>query len=304
MPLMEKAKGFTNSGVTQDMKSIWTKDQILFLKENYENMKTAGLLATLTDKTNDQLRWKANDLGLKKKVTKAKTDMTWLENFDDPNTCYWWGFIVADGCINHRQLIVSVHERDKEHLQIFANKSAANMRMATRKEHPWHEDPYTMARVALDDKFTLKRLREKLKILPRKTYNPLDLSIFFTPNRLAYFLGGLIDGDGHIEVRRQNGVVKIAIKVHSNWRATLETLAANLWKLYAIEAKVRVTKEGWVCLLISKARHVARLYDLVDGRVPLMHRKWKKLDEVRLRCQTSNGRRFNKIGINPSANLF
>lgn len=285
------------------MKSVWTPDQTAFLKANYATMKTKELLATLTDKSNDQLRWKAKAFKLQKQVTRSKADMTWLEDFDDVETCYWWGFITADGCINHRQLIVSIHERDKCHLQRFCDKTQSNLKLVTRKEHPWHPGPYTMARTVLEDKFTLERLKMALKIQPQKTYNPLDISVFCQSHRLAAFMAGLIDGDGYIQVNEEQSIVKITIKVHPNWTEPFKLLAEKLNSLYGIEAAVKFTKEGWVYISISKMRHVIRLYDLVNGKVPLMDRKWKPLDPIRAHCLVSTDGRMKEIGVNPSADL-
>lgn len=285
------------------MKKIWTSEEVAFLKANYANMKTKELLSVLTNKTNDQLRWKAKEFGLHKQVTRSKADMTWLEDFDNAETCYWWGFITADGCINHRQLILSIHERDKSHLQRFCDKAQSNLKLVTRKEHPWHPGPYTMARTVLEDKFALERLKIAIKIQPRKTYNPLDISVFCQPHRLAAFMAGLIDGDGYIQVNEEKSIAKISIKVHPNWTESFKILAEKLGSLYGIEAIVNFTKEGWVYISIYKMRHVIRLYDLINNKVPLMDRKWKLLDPIREHCLASTDRRIKKIGVNPSANL-
>jgi hypothetical protein len=283
------------------MRSVWTTEQIAFLKANYETMKTKELLTTLADKTGDQLRWKAKEFRLQKRVTRSKADMTWLEDFDDPESCYWWGFITADGCITDRQLILSVHERDEAHLRRFCEKSGSKISRST-KLNSWHPKPYTMVRTALSDRFTLERLKRALSIENRKTYSPLDVSVFCTSDRLAYFMAGLIDGDGSIYVG-PNRIISIRIKVHPNWTEPFRLLCSKLRELYGITATVHFTNKGWVYINMSQMRHIVRLYDLIDGRVPCLDRKWKQLDSVRLHCSTSNDGRIGKIGPNPSANF-
>lgn len=293
----------SDSGVYIDMRPIWTDEQVTFLKANYATMKTAELLKVLTDKTNDQLRWKAKMFKLQKRVTQSKADMTWLEDFDSPETCYWWGFITADGCINDRSLIVAVHERDEIHLKRFCIKANTNISRST-KPNDWSGELYTMVRTALSDKYTLERLRARLKIRPRKTYNPLNISEFFTPNRLCYWLAGYIDGDGHIGVMPQHNTVTIRIKVHSNWKPVLEQISNKMLQLYGIESKVWLSKEGWACMSMSKKRHIVRLYDLIEKKVPFMDRKWTKLDSIRTHCALSRDKRLDAIGENPSESLM
>ena len=134
-----------------------------------------------------------------------------------------------------------------------------------------------------------------LKIQPRKTYNPLDISPFYQLHRLAYFLAGLIDGDGHIGVYPNDNIAAIRIKVHPNWATTLKEMSRQLFKLYGIDSKIRFTKEGWVVWGISKMAHISQLYNLIDGHVPYMERKWKQLDSIRLHCATSTDRRLKRI---------
>lgn len=284
------------------MRTVWTPEQTAFLKANYTTMKTKELLATLTDKSNDQLRWKAKEFKLRKQVTKSKADMTWLENLDDPEACYWWGFIAADGCINHVSLIVAIHERDEEHLKLFCARTGTNISRSA-KMNDWHPVPYTMVRTALADKHTLTRLKARFNIVPRKTYTPFNLSEFFTGDRLCYFLAGYMDGDGHIGISKKHSIVSMRIKVHPGWTPALEQIRDHLFRLYRIESTVGSTKEGWALFTISKMRHVIRLYDLIDGEVPIMGRKWKPLDPIRTHCLTSDDRRLKDISVNPSADF-
>lgn len=117
-------------------------------------------------------------------------------------------------------------------------------------------------------------------------------------------MAGLIDGDGHIQVDKENSVVSIRIKVHPNWTESFKLLSAGFKELYEIDSDVRLTKGGWVYLSIGKMRHVVRLYDLVRKQVPIMDRKWAALDEVKTHCLNSDDGRLGKIGVNPSANLL
>lgn len=252
------------------MKQVWSQQETEYLIANYEFKRTPELLSVLTNKTNDQLRWKAKEFNLKKKVTRSKSDISFLENFDDPESLYWWGFLTADGCFTRKQIIFSLEEKDKDYVIKFAEKCKAKVKYVTRT-NPWHKTPYTMARMVVNDIFTIDRLIKKLSIKPQKTYNPFNLSVFLTEMRLKYFIAGLIDGDGHIS---SDG--NIRIKVHPNWHKTFNLISEKLNSNYGMTTTSYLTPENWAMLSLPK-RDSIKLYLLVKEAVPIMSRKWDRL---------------------------
>lgn len=265
------------------MKSPWTEEQIKFLLANYENKKTQFLMDFLKNKTNDQIRWKAKEYKLHKKVTKSKSDISFLENFDDKESLYWWGFLTADGCITKRQIIFSLEEKDKEYVIKFANKCKTIVSYPKRI-NSWHKTYYTMARACVSDKYTIERLINKLKIQPQKTYNPFDISIFLTKDRLIYYFAGLVDGDGHIS---QEGTA-ITIKVHSNWKHNFDLIAQKFKDFYDINLLVNINNEGWVTLR-SNSTDTIKIWQLLGGALDIMPRKWSRIEN-----------RYNRLQISPT----
>ncbi len=252
-------------------KRIWTEEQTQFLLKNYENMKTNEILSVLKDKTNDQIRWKAKEFKLCKNVTKSKKDITWLEDLNNNDSLYWWGFIVADGCITKRQLIISISDKDQDHLSIFANKINSSICYSDRI-NKWNPNGNRLVRVAVDDKRTITRLRDRFSIVDKKTYNPLNLSEFLTGNRLKYFLCGLIDGDGHIDKTNKN----IRIKMHFSWLDNLKLISEFLASEYEIKSSTRINKQGWAVIQITTAGS-KKLKRLVLDNVPYLKRKWDRI---------------------------
>lgn len=253
-------------------KQKWTTEEEKILIENYENMKTRDLMVLLSNKSNDQIRWKAKDYKLNKKVTRSSKDITWLENLDSPETCYWWGFITADGCITKKQLILSISVEDKQHLQRFSDLTNCEIKDVYR-ENGWNPNGYTMSRIAINDYFSLERIRERFSISDKKTYNPLKLDEFFTTTNLKYFIVGLIDGDGHVDSYNKN----IKIKIHPNWSSTLQNISKLLLEHYSIPSSITMTKDGWVILTIT-AKGSKLLKALIQFEdIPYMKRKWDRI---------------------------
>lgn len=261
---------------------IWSQEETDFLVKNYTNLKTDELLKVLKNKTNDQLRWKAKEFGLIKKVSKSKSDIRFLEDFDNKESLYWWGFITADGCFNceNKTLIIAAEEKDGFHIEKFCKLSNSHISKSTRI-NDWHKTPYTMVRTAITDKFTVSRLIEKLKIKPQKTYNPFDLTVFLTKDRLAFFMAGLIDGDGYIAYAENSVCIKI--KCHPNWEENFKYISNSLKEFYDINSSIGFVKDGdkkWLVLTISPTTSVLKLYNLIKLDCPILERKWKNLDKI------------------------
>lgn len=254
------------------MKKIWNDEETEFLKNNYKTLKNWEL-AKIINKTVDQIRWKAGSFELKKEVSKTKTNAAFLEDFDSAESCYWWGFITADGCFNDKQLILSILDKDAEHLNKFCIKSNSIMKYVTRT-NSWHSGKtYTMVRTVINDKFLLDRLKAKLHIRNRKTYNPFNIDIFMTKDRILPFLCGITDGDGHISNTKNGASLKI--KVHPNWKEQFEQISETLQKLYGIKSTIKINKADWLVFGIYKRGDIKKIFEEIQHTVPFLERKWK-----------------------------
>jgi hypothetical protein len=252
---------------------IWTDNQIEILKQYYSHTKTDKLIELLGDKTHDQIRWKAKTFKLRKKVSGSKKDISFFEDLNIPEHCYWWGFFLADGCYNTNSIIMSIHIRDIEHLQLFANKINSKISKIYRK-NDYNPEGYYMARVAVEDRFILPRLATRFCLKPRKTYNPFNISEFLSKNRLLYFLTGIIDGDGYIS---KSGT-SISIKCHSCWFPKFTQIQNALEDIFQIKSKVWICKQGWTNFCISRKRYCCFIKaNMNEKNIPIMSRKWDRI---------------------------
>jgi len=253
----------------------WSREQEQFLIENYETMKTDELIINLKDKTNDQIRWKAKTYKLHKKVTKSKKDISWLKDLSIPENCYWWGFLMADGCFTKNQLILSVSNIDREHIEKFSYKTKAKISDVCRI-NDWNPRGCHMLRIAINDKITIQDLADRFEITDRKTYNPFNIDEFLTEDKLCSFIVGVIDGDGHIDKFNKN----IKIKVHPNWIDKFIQISNALQLIYNIPTTIRYDKCGWLILTIT-AKGSRILKSLItNSNIPYMNRKWDRIDAV------------------------
>lgn len=247
----------------------WSDEEMKLLKIHWESSDMKTLLKTFPDRKYSSLMLKATELGVKSKIKrKRKGSLGFLDNLTD-SSCYWWGFIMADGHISKKgELIITLNKKDQAHLQKLAKH--LNRYLSTK-------DRFCTLRIQ-DKSFGEKWLTE-LKIDGPKTYFPPDLSIFLTKERFISFFIGLVDGDGciwHTNDWEGNPWPMLRIELHKNWRNLLDLISEKLKEFYDIESTVRVTKRGTAKIDITKKQALKTLKSYVKGE--FLERKWSKLD--------------------------
>lgn len=190
----------------QKYQKSWTEEDTNYLINNYGILPTKQIAINL-DRTYESVKSMATSRlklihgGLSKNNLK--------ELFEDNNeTWYWLGFIAADGHLNDKYLIITVHPTDINHLQLLADKLNSNITF-TDKGYPM---------LAISDVNNIQRLKIRLGQLSNdpKTYNPLNINYNISKENYLSFIIGFIDGDGCIEVRN-NKMAQLKVECHSSW---------------------------------------------------------------------------------------
>lgn len=117
------------------------------------------------------------------------------------SSCYWAGFIAADGSIRkgRNTLQIKLSSKDKNHLEKFLNNIESNYNVKDSIK-------YNYSYVNINGKWFVEDLKNKFNIIPQKssilkfpTYIPVEL--------ISHFIRGYFDGDGSLS--RHSGVYKI-----------------------------------------------------------------------------------------------
>ncbi len=187
-------------------------------------------------------------------------------------SCYWAGFIAADGCIvdQHGQhaVRIKVSEKDCPHLECFCLDAGS--------DSPVHSSKEGYCYVSLHSAQWVRTLAQRFHITPRKSYtlrSPVGLS---RDQELA-FIAGLIDGDGCISYDRCNQTTRLDIcgtEAMMDWvRKTIRACCPE-----RCNYTVRFYKSGlarWV-MAARSARWLKAQVEVMD--LPLMERKWGVLN--------------------------
>ncbi len=245
----------------------WTEEEIELLKIHWKSSTMENLLKTFPNRKYSSLMLKATELGIKSEIKrKRKGSLNYLDVLH-PNSCYWWGFIIADGHLTKKgELIITLNEKDELHL----TKLAKHLNCSLSKRLN-----FVTLRIQ-DQKFGNNWLKI-LNINSPKTYTPPDLSIFLSKIDLLPFFIGLIDGDGCIW--ESKNWLQLRVELHGNWFNILQLISSKLKLFYDIECKVKLTKRGTSKIDINTKKDLKILKDFINN-TEYLERKWSKLESL------------------------
>lgn len=221
----------------------------------------------------------ARRLGLKRLTEYRKGDLSPL--LKENNVAYYWmGFIMADGWISKNgQLVVGLSQKDKNHLEKLAKLLKTEIRKINIEETIFFGKKYKRektVRIAIQDKILGLKLKNKMNISFRKTYNPPDLSFLNTDKKFFSFLAGFIDGDGSI-TKSKNSIM-LRIECHKNWIINFKYIKKRIDDCIFNDIKIKKLKES-VLLISCNKSFIINLKDYIFKlNVPILERKWEKIN--------------------------
>lgn len=205
-----------------------------------------------------------------------------------PISYYWLGYLMADGWFDHKKkaIMAWASVKDLEHLELYAFYVKAKTRKENEQIKPitslcFDSDYKEIYSVRVRHKEVVEKLIEQFKLVPKKTYNPPDLSSIFKKDDLFLsFLVGFIDGDGTISSQPKSHNLSIRIQIHKSWFSNLELIETQLYKTLNIKQIRKLTriKNDTAFLNLARYEVVYRLYQRVLAlNLPWLERKWLKI---------------------------
>lgn len=189
---------------------------------------------------------------------------------ETPETYYWIGFLLADGHFDEKRIVVGLAEHDRDHLEKFAKYIGYKGTISLVKK-----GPYSAVRLSAMDAEAVTKLREKFDIKSNKTHNPPKTLNWTHEDLFICLMAGLIDGDGNISNFRGRKDAFIRIKQEKSWLPILKEFA----KYFKEEDRVKINKQGYAEVEITGFPKIRELKKkLLEYNLPLMDRKWDKID--------------------------
>ena len=133
---------------------------------------------------------KRNGINLRKKTPGFKVDHHFFSKYTE-NSCYWAGFILADGNIRNDKrftLQIKLAKKDREHLLKF--KECLSYEGEVKEGSHFYQITVSSEKIIND-------LYENFNIFPRKSLN-CKISNKIPKDKMSHFIRGYLDGDGTI----------------------------------------------------------------------------------------------------------
>lgn len=136
-------------------------------------------------------------------------------NEETEQAFYWAGFIAADGCVYKKSLIISLAEKDKEHLLKFKtsigcqtklNQSITKHSLTNSK---WKDSIKNTVRINSEN---IVESLKKFNIIPNKTLVYKFPKEIINHKYLNHYLRGYNDGDGSFYLRRSRKIVAFELR--------------------------------------------------------------------------------------------
>lgn len=186
-------------------------------------------------------------------------------------SCYWAGFIAADGCIieknnNNKSLSLALQKRDLNHLSKFCEDIEYDGTVRIYRSHG-----YDTCGIQINSIKIVDDLRSNFNITPRKslTLQPPQIEDYI--NKLSFIIG-YIDGDGTIGMYpdSRNGVLRLQVSCVGT-KSILDWILETTNTINSIYKKSKIYRFS---LSDKKARDF--ILPMISINVPKLGRKWEK----------------------------
>jgi hypothetical protein len=187
---------------------------------------------------------------------------------------YWLGFILADGSFSNDGFEITLANKDKEHLEKFAQFINFKNKFNSNKKT-------NSTRMGFKNKKAIREFRRRYDLHLRKTYNPPSFSKYKKYHKflLTSLLIGMIDGDGCISKNGSKNARSIVITLHPNWSLFYKCLLTKIginYHYHYYGKKRNISIMGIYSQIEQK-----KLYKTIKKyKIFVLNRKWIKIKEI------------------------
>lgn len=266
----------------------WSDDDLARLREVYPTAEMGDVLGSFPGRSSAAVKLRAQKDGLRRPPAAPQGSLKRLLE-QTPIAAYWIGFLMADGHFSERRLAVKVSVLDVDHVRSLADWLGPGFRVKTERGG-------TIASLSCQQPTTVRALRERFDISPRKTYDPPSRLPYEDTALLTAWLIGLIDGDGTIRVPYGRRGAMASVVAHLAWQPLLMQVRDTL-SLGTVGTRAGGVKNARVYASLSISAHseLAELKTFASRhRLPVLERKWVKVDEA-FETRTVRARRAREL---------
>ncbi len=242
-----------------------------YLIQNYSTKSKNDIIKELGLSWN-YIQRMAHYLGIKRGFCDSPRSLIKLIDLTNNISCYWLGFLLADGHISKNNTIeVNINIKDEDYFNKIQNHLDITL-------SPHYVESLNTVRFSMTDKQTILILKKEFNWKTNKTKN-IPTIPKLNDDQLFSLIIGFIDGDGSIH--KYGNYLKI--NCGKSWKNILEyfyeylTGEKKIFKLNSDEtAEIRIHK----IKILEQIKNRAKSLNL-----PIMERKWNRIVDNRiLKC--------------------
>jgi hypothetical protein len=239
----------------------YNKEQLKgYLLINYPNVSKEIIINDLGLSWN-YIQKKAHIFNIKRDLYESKNNSKYSKLVEYDNiSCYWLGFILADGHITKdKRIQINLSKKDRLHiLKIIDHLGDVKV----------YENEIRIS-IVLSDKITIDKIITDFNWKSNKTKIPPIIPDWLTNDQLFSLIIGFIDGDGYI-----NKKGRLIVKCHESWCNILEYFYRHLTSEY----KKATIYENCSIIFISKYNILNSIKEkCIMLNLPIMNRKWDRI---------------------------
>jgi intein-encoded DNA endonuclease-like protein len=126
-----------------------------------------------------------NKVKLRKGSPKFAYNVKYFDTYS-PESCYWAGYILADGCLRSKRKTLEIKTIDEGYLEKFSNSISYEGKIHKRKNY---------FDISISGNWFYESLLVNFGIFPRKTFLT-EVTTKIPKNLLSHYIRGFFDGDG------------------------------------------------------------------------------------------------------------
>lgn len=252
------------------MKNLKTKRNLFirdYLLENYSNKTKDEIIKDLKLSWN-YIQKMCHLFGIKRGYCESKRSLIKLKDLKDNISCYWLGFLLADGHITKRYVFnVNISIKDKDHFQKIEEHIDIKLK-------PSYRVRTNSVRYTLTDRKTILEISKIFNWQTNKTKIPPTIPNL-NKDQMFSLIVGFIDGDGSIS--KKDGSIRI--KVDYTWSSIINSFYTHLTN----DVKSFNTSDGCSVIYISRHSIVKFIKEkAISLNLPIMIRKWNRININRI----------------------
>lgn len=177
------------------------------IKELYLNGMEIKNIAKLFNSNCRKIRRVLKKLDVKI-VRKVKNlDHNFFESFT-PESCYWAGFVAADGCVSDKRLFITLWKNDIHHIELFRENTKSNAKIAESVNIQKSGKITESCGIALYSSKIVKDLFVNFNVVRNKS-KIIEPPLKIPENLIKHYIRGYFDGDGSISWHKHNDTPRI-----------------------------------------------------------------------------------------------